>query len=229
MPGTLPLTISIPEAGIGNGSGLVFSGYTLTIQAGAPANITILSGNNQVALAGATLPAPFLVQVTDVSKNPIPGIPATWKVLSGSMILAGASATTSVDGEATATGTVTSPGGSTVTLQVTVGSVSATFTVLVYIPATAIKVVSGNNQSAVINTAFSAPLVAQVLDKAGSPASFAPLSFTTSALVYVHQQRHSDTERRIGDSRRQWQGDRRGDIGGTHCGGRQGLRDNPRT
>jgi uncharacterized protein (TIGR03437 family) len=182
VPGTGPLTISVPEAGLGNGSGLVFGPYILTILPGAPANIKILAGNNQVVNTNTNVPAPFLVVVTDNLNNPIPGIPVTWKVLSGSMILTGASATTSVNGEATASGEVLSPGGTTITLQVTIGSVSATFTVLVSVPAASIKVVSGNNQSALINTALSAPLVVQVEDTAGNPASFTPVVFTANGL-----------------------------------------------
>ena len=182
VPGTQPLTISIPEAGFGNGSGLIFGPYTLTILPGAPANINILSGNNQVVLTDTALPAPFLVQVTDASKNPIPGIPVAWKVVSGSIVLTGASTTTSVNGEATASGYVISPGGTTITVQVTVGSVSATFTVLASVPAATVRVVSGNNQSTVINTPFSAPLVVQLEDTSGNPASFAPVVFTSSGL-----------------------------------------------
>lgn len=184
QPGTAPLTVSIPESGAVNSPGATFSGYfTLIVQAGPAADVNILSGNNQVVLSGATLPEAFLVQVTDANKNPIPGIPVTWQVVSGSMKLTNASATTSVTGEATASGSVISPAGSTVKVQVTAGSVSATFTVLVSVPAAAIKVVSGNNQSALINTPFSAPLVVQVQDKSGNPAAFAQVAFTTSALV----------------------------------------------
>jgi uncharacterized protein (TIGR03437 family) len=182
MPGTEPLTISIPEAGIGNGSGLIFSGYTLTILPGTPANIKILSGNNQVVLPDTTLPVPFLVKVTDAFNNPVPGAPVTWKVVSGSISLTGASATTSANGEATASGYVISKGGSTVTVQVTVGSASVTFTILVNVPAATIKVVSGNNQSAVVNTPLSVPLVVQVQDKSGNPASFSQVFFSASGI-----------------------------------------------
>ena len=182
VPGTAPLTISVPEAGLGNGSGLVFSDYTLTILPGAAANIKIISGNNQVVPAGATLPTAFLIQVTDAFNNPIPSAPLIWKVLSGSIVLTGASTTTGVTGKASASGVVSSPGGSTVTVQVTVGSVSATFTVMVEVPPASIKTVSGNNQSAPINSAFAAPLVVQLLDKSGTPASFAPVFFTTTGL-----------------------------------------------
>jgi uncharacterized protein (TIGR03437 family) len=182
VPGTKPLTISVPEAGVGNGSGLTFTGYTLTITAGAAADINIISGNNQVVLPDTTLPVPFLVQVTDKFNNPIPGAPVTWQVQSGAMQLSGVSTTTSPTGKATATGYVTSPGGTTITLQVTVGSASATFTVLVSVAPATITIVSGNNQSAQINQPFSAPLVVQLQDKAGNPASFAPVFFNTSGI-----------------------------------------------
>lgn len=183
VPGTEPLTISIPEPGIGTSSpGITLGPYTLTITPGAPANIKILSGNNQSVIAGETLPLPFLVQVTDALNNYIPGLPVTWKVTAGAMLLTGASTTTTVNGEAIASGQVLSPGGTTITVQVTVGTVSATFTVLVNIPATAIKIVSGNNQSAVINTPFSAPLVVELEDAAGNPASFSTVAFSSNGL-----------------------------------------------
>jgi uncharacterized protein (TIGR03437 family) len=182
QPGTEPLNVSIPEAG--NGAGAVFSGwYKLVIQPGAPANIAILSGNNQVVVSGETLPAEFLIKVTDNHNNPVPGIAVTWKVLTGSLELLNPSTTTNPNGEAVASATALSPGGTTITVQVTVGSVSATFTVLVGIPATTIRVVSGNNQSALINSPFAAPLVVECQDSAGNPASFAQVAFTTSALV----------------------------------------------
>src|ERR1019366_6589536 len=70
----------------------------------------------------------------------------------------------------------------TVTVQVTVGSESATFTILVSVPAATIKGVSGHNHSAVINPPLSAPLVVQVQDKSGNPASFSPVFFSASGL-----------------------------------------------
>jgi len=180
VSGTEPLTISVPAIGFGNGSGLVASGYTLTILPGAPAIVNILAGNNQIGYTGSALPLPFIVQVTDASNNPIPGVPLTWTVTAGSMILSGASTTTSLTGKGSATGTVLSPGGSTITLQVTAGSASATFTVLVGVPPASIQIVSGNNQSAETNSPLGAPLVVQLLDKSNNPASYAPVVFTAT-------------------------------------------------
>lgn len=175
VPGTKPLSISV--AGI-----LTFGNYTLTIQPGAAATVKILSGNNQTVPTDTALPAPFIVQVTDAYNNPIPNVPLTWQVTSGGLTLTSLSTTTNAIGKASASGTVTANGGTTVTLQVTAGTVSATFTIQVSIPPATIKIVSGNNQSAQINSAFSAPLVVQLQDKSGNPASFAPIFFTTSGI-----------------------------------------------
>ena len=181
VPGTEPLNISVPGIGFGNGSGVVAGGYTLTITPGAPANVNILAGNNQVGLIGSQLPLPFIIQVTDAGSNPIPNVPLIWKVTGGSMTLSGVGYTTGPTGKATATGTVLSPGGSTVTLQVTAGSASSTITVLVGTPAVSIQAVSGNNQTAPINSPLTAPLVVQVLGQNNSPASYATVVFTAGS------------------------------------------------
>jgi len=178
VPGTEPLTISVP--GI-----LTFSGYTLTILPGAPVAVNILSGNNQTAASGTTLPQPFIVQVTDAFNNPIPGVPLTWTVVSGTMPLSNLTAVTGPTGKGSATGYVASNGGTTIILKVTAGSVSATFTVQASVTPAAIKVVSGDNQSAQINSSFSAPLVVQLQDQFGNPASYAPVFFSTSGTQTV--------------------------------------------
>lgn len=183
VPGTEPLMIGVPEAGISGASGSFSGPYTLTILPGAATTVDIISGNNQDVPTNTALPVPFLLKVTDAFNNPIPGLPVTWKVLTGSIVLTGASTVTSVGGEATASGYVTSPGGTTITVQVTIGSVSATFTIKAYtVPAT-VTVVSGNNQSAQIDTPFTAPLVVQLKDSSGNATPFAPVVFTTSGLL----------------------------------------------
>ncbi len=187
VPGTAPLTINVPLTGVGNGSGLVFNGYTLTITAGAPANINILTGNNQTSVTNTALPVPFIIQVTDSLNTPLPGIPLVWKVTAGSMTLSGASTTTALNGEAIAYGFVNSLGGTMITLQVTAGgTASATITTLVYTPPASIAIVSGNNQSAPINEALSQPLVVQALDSKGNPTPYAPLTFIPSGTVKLN-------------------------------------------
>ncbi len=179
VPGTAQLTVSLPSKGYGNGTGLIAGSYTLTITAGAPANISILSGNNQVGYTDTVLPLPFMVQVTDSSNNQLPGIPIQWQVTAGAMALSQVTTTTGTAGKASATGTPISPGGTTITLQVTAGSATATFTIMVGIKAASIQIVSGNNQSAGINAPLSAPLVVQLLDSSNNPASYAPVVFSS--------------------------------------------------
>ena len=180
VPGTAQLTVSLPSKGYGNGTGLIAGSYTLTITAGAPANISILSGNNQVGYTDTVLPLPFMVQVTDSSNNQLPGIPIQWQVTAGAMALSQVTTTTGTAGKASATGTPISPGGTTITLQVTAGSATATFTIMVGIKAASIQIVSGNNQSAGINASLSAPLVVQLLDSSNNPASYAPVVFSST-------------------------------------------------
>jgi len=185
VPGTAPLTISVPLTGFGNGSGLVFSGYTLTIQAGAPAAINIITGNNQTSVTNAALPVPFTVQVTDSDKNLLPGVPVSWKVTSGSMTLTSASTVTDMKGEASANGFVHSPGGTAITLQVTAGGASAVINAYVFTPPASVAIVSGDNQSAPINQGLSLPLVAQGLDKNNNPTPYAPITFVASGTIQL--------------------------------------------
>jgi len=181
VAGTEPLTISLPGIGLGDGSGVVATGYTLTILPGAPANVNILAGNNQVGYTGVQLQSLFEVQVTDAGGNPIANVPLSWQVTSGQMNLSQVGEKTGLTGTALAAGTPLSPGGTTITLVVTAGtgsaSVSATFTVMVGVPATSIQIVSGNNQSTGINQPLPTPLTVQIFGNDNTPASFGLVIF----------------------------------------------------
>jgi len=170
--GTLPLTISV-------GGVLNFPGDTLTVTPGPPAQVNILGGNNQTGTVGTSLPMPFMVQLTDAFKNILPGVAVNWQVASGAMTLASASTTTDSRGLAATTGTPTQAGN--ITVVATAGSGSATFNVLATVPAAAITITSGNTQSAQINAPFGAPLVVQVNDVNGNPASFATVTFSVTS------------------------------------------------
>jgi uncharacterized protein (TIGR03437 family) len=166
--GTLPLTIIV--GGVVN-----FPGETLTVTPGPPAQVNIIEGNNQVGTLGKSLQQPFVVQVTDVSKNPLGGVPVNWQVVSGTMTLAVVSATTNSQGVASATGTPTQAGD--ISVVATAGPGSATFAVVASAAAGAITITSGNGQSTPISAAFALPLAVQVTDSSGAPASFAPVTF----------------------------------------------------
>jgi uncharacterized protein (TIGR03437 family) len=179
VPGTKPLFFSLQVEGT-PGTGISFGGYTLTIVPGAPANVTKISGDNQTLPAGSFLPQPFVIKVTDAHNNPLPNTPVTWTVPSGGFNVTSYSTVTGATGEASASGFLFANGGSTVTVQATAGTASATFTVLSSVAAATIVIASGNNQSAQVNTPFPNPLVVHLADKFGHPASFATVGFTTS-------------------------------------------------
>ncbi|MFZ3322002.1 MAG: hypothetical protein WA190_06485 [Usitatibacter sp.] len=52
--------------------GATSASFTLTIAGTFPNQMTVVSGDNQAVQAGATLPQPFVVQVTDAAGAPIP-------------------------------------------------------------------------------------------------------------------------------------------------------------
>jgi uncharacterized protein (TIGR03437 family) len=65
-----------------------------------------------------------------------------------------------------------------VIIQVTAGNSSAEFTLTVASTAAAIQPVSGNNQTALVSTAFAAPLLVKVVDNQGNRVPGAPVTFT---------------------------------------------------
>jgi len=162
------------------GPGQFAAGYGLTITPATPGAVKILSGNDQIGTTGAALAQPFVVQVTDANQNPVQRTPVSWQVLTGSMTLTRVATITDSNGRASASGTLTGTRG-TVTMRVTAGSASATFTAIVSVPAAAMAVVSGDAQSAPIYGTFSAPLVVQLMDANGNPASFATVTFSVNS------------------------------------------------
>jgi uncharacterized protein (TIGR03437 family) len=179
LPGTNPLIISVPVDTY-DGSLLQYTGYTVTISVGAASTINTISGDNQAGLSGMTLPQPFVAQVTDAAGNPVPGAPLTWTVTSGSMALVNPPTATDANGNASVSGIPRSPGGTVITLQVTSGAASDSFTIYVIDPAASITSVSGDGQSAPINTAFANPLVVQLTDASGNPAPYGTVTFTVT-------------------------------------------------
>lgn len=65
---------------------------------GAPSGLAVVSGDGQEAPAGEVLPDTLRVKLHDAHDNPIPGVAAAWKVLSGGGTLTVPEDTTNVDG-----------------------------------------------------------------------------------------------------------------------------------
>jgi adhesin/invasin len=84
-------------------------------------------GNSQSGGAGTVLPEPLQISITDKFGNGISGVSITWSAAAGT--LTGAQNHTDAGGNATATYTLPAiPGGSSVTVNTTIGGVPTTVT-----------------------------------------------------------------------------------------------------
>ena len=142
-----------------------------------------ISGDGQSAVAGTNFAAPLVVQVNG-NNSPITNYPVQFSV-SGPAILSANSAVTNNSGQAQITVTAgNATGTATVTASV-VGGFSQTFTLTV-LPIgptpTGIAIVSGNPQSAAINTNFPAPLIVQVNSGSGPVGNYT-VTFSSSGPV----------------------------------------------
>jgi hypothetical protein len=122
--GTSQIAVTAPAL---PGGSLLSASGTLTVVAGDPAVLSIVSGDLQGATAATPLAQPLSVRVTDAYGNPTLGRPVRWSVLTGGGSVTPATDSVGADGVATAQLTVgTAPGLNTV--QAAAGAVTATFT-----------------------------------------------------------------------------------------------------
>jgi len=148
---------------------------------GVPGSVQVTTGNNQSGNAGALLLAPLVAVVGDQAGNPLSNVEVIWTVTQGSATLSNERNVSDALGKVSANVTL---GGTAGTVRITVAvknapNVSATFTENVNLAVSAFQAVSGNNQSAAINTAFSQPLVVQVLNS-GAPVVGAAVNFAVT-------------------------------------------------
>ncbi len=77
-----------------------------TATSGSAAQVTIVSGNDQTAAAGTTLPDSLVIAVLDAQGNPVPGTAVTWVPGAGGGTLAPTSASTDPQGRTAAAWTL---------------------------------------------------------------------------------------------------------------------------
>jgi hypothetical protein len=157
-----------------------FGPYTFTSIPGAPAAFQIVSGNNQVGGIGTKL-QPLVAKLVDSGGNPVQGQTVAWSVLpAGAVGLPVGGNVTDNNGEVTLTGVTLDPlsvNGAAITVALSSNpAISVTFQEGISGTLSALKVVSGNNQTAQVGTAFPAPLVVQVLNASGPAANY-PVQF----------------------------------------------------
>lgn len=144
--------------------------FTATAAAASAQTLASLSGDNQSAPAGTALAEPLVVVVTDPFGNPVEGVEVSWDAQGGSVDPG--SATSGADGHAAtqrilgssagtqhATATVRGLDGSPVTFTHTATAGTAS----------ALALVSGNNQTGAPGAALAAPLVVRLVDGGGNP------------------------------------------------------------
>ena len=70
---------------------------------GPGTTISGVSGDEQIAVVGSALPAPFVVRVTDAQGNAVSGVAVTWAVTAGGGTLSATSTQTDSQGQASVT------------------------------------------------------------------------------------------------------------------------------
>jgi hypothetical protein len=172
------LAASFWPVGCGSGTG--------TVTVGPPASITTSSGTPQSATINTPFGVPLVALVSDSHGNPVSGVVVTFTAPSSGPSATFASgvntASTDVSGLATspivsANGTIGGPYTVTATVMGVATPANFSLTNTAGTPAS-ITATSGTPQSTAINTAFAAPLVAQVLDNKGNPVSGVTVTFT---------------------------------------------------
>jgi len=162
--------------------------FSLTNNAGAAAKITATGGTPQSAQATAAFAMPLVATVVDSGNNPVSGVVVTFTApttgASGTFAGGTKTATTNSSGVATSavfTANATVGGPYNVVATVPGVTAGANFALTNTTPAPeAIAATSGTPQSAMVSTAFAAPLVATVT-KAGSGLSGVVVTFTAPA------------------------------------------------
>jgi uncharacterized protein (TIGR03437 family) len=162
------------------GSFASFGPVTLTVNAGAPALMKIISGNNQNVNQGVEATSALVAEVTDLGGNPSNDAPVKWSVTSGAATLINPTAESLPDGQVS---TYITPTAGPVTVTVALASnssVKVVFTMNVNTVVTALQVVSGSGQQAQEGVAFAAPLVVQVNDNT-TPVPGATVNFAVTS------------------------------------------------
>jgi hypothetical protein len=158
--------------------------FTATGTAGPAAQVALVSGNDQTAIAGAALAMPLVVAIKDSHGNPVAGYTVTFAVTSGGGSVSATSATSAANGQAqtaftlgttagtnSATASASGLTGSPITFMAT-GTAGA---------ATQLVIVSGNNQSATVATKLSMPFVVAAEDKNGNAVSGVNVTFAVAS------------------------------------------------
>ena len=152
-----------------NSAGLKTLKFSETAVIGGPANVAVVSGDNQSTSVTSALPQSLTVKVTDQGGNPVAGTSVTFAAPSGSFT--GSPATTDGSGNASASytaGTVAT----SVTITATAGTGSASFheTITPGAPSS-VTASGGDGQTGPAGSPLPQPLAVIVADQYANPVS----------------------------------------------------------
>ncbi len=165
------------------GCGLVTGGEG---EAPVPARLVVVSGDGQVALPGAALANPLVVEVRDGEGAPLSGLPISWQAGDDASVNPN-SGTSGEEGRAQATVTLGSTAGSyMVEARVEGTALLAAFSATARTDETevdhySLAKVSGDNQVVPPGTPLGVPLVVSVTDGGGDPVSGATVQWSTGS------------------------------------------------
>jgi|GEM_PF-1589530 len=149
---------------------------------GSPAQIVIIAGDNQTAPVNTNVPIAPVVQVLDSMSQPVANALVTFAVTQGN--IATTSPTTDSNGFISLASWTLGPvpGPNTLTCSC-VGAPDAIFTATATVAGgtpTQIVIISGNNQTAPVNTSVPISPLVQVLDAMNQPVANVPVTFSVT-------------------------------------------------
>jgi hypothetical protein len=147
-----------------------------------PATATHLSpaaGGSQFAPVGQAVPEPPAVRVTDAFGNPVPGATVTFAVSQGGGSLGASQSISNAQGIATAGQWVLGPSGGVNAIRATLAS-GGSVEIQAIGTAFAIRIVSGDNQSANAGTMIAEPLVVRAVDANEQPLADISVGFSVA-------------------------------------------------
>ncbi len=154
--------------------------FTATANPGIATSLVVVSGNNQSNVVANVLASPFVIEARDQHSNPVPNVPITWTVTSGTGTLSSTSSTTSSTvgpnlGRASTGFTLPTVAGA-IAVQARITGSSPTIATSFAVTASpdvaaTFEIFGGNNQSGPVGTALASLLEVRARDVHGNPLS----------------------------------------------------------
>ena len=174
---------------LGSNSFVIYQ-LRLSVTPAQPGLIRITQGNSQTGAPSQVLAYPLQVEVDTAAGSgfPVAGQSVNWTVTpAGAANLSSTSTSTNASGQTSVTATFSGTASGVVQVTATcpacptgAGSVSFSLTAVPPVNVSGLQIVSGNNQTAIVNTTFGLPLVVQVNVSSGQPATNVGVQFSVT-------------------------------------------------